>query len=79
MPLFWKKNGVTVITSLGGCMDYLLPLEVIRSHTLILKNDSAVNLEELRRQLLGMGYEGNAQAETPGQFSVRAGSLIFFP
>ena len=74
-----EKNGVTVITSLGGCMDYLLPLEVIRSHTLILKNDSAVNLEELRRQLLGMGYEGNAQAETPGQFSVRGGIIDIFP
>ena len=60
-------------------MDYLLPLEVIRSHTLVFRNDSAVNLEKLRRQLLGMGYEGNAQAEVPGQFSVRGGIIDIFP
>ena len=73
------KKGVTVITSIGGCMDYLLPLEVIRSHTLVFRNDSVVNLEKLRRQLLGMGYEGSAQAEAPGQFSVRGGIIDIFP
>lgn len=29
-----QKKGVTVITSMGGCMDYLLPLSVIEQHVL---------------------------------------------
>ena len=74
-----ENKGVTVITSMGGCMDYLLPLEVIREHTLVFKNDSPVDLEKLRKQLLSMGYEGGAQAESPGQFSVRGGIIDIFP
>ena len=74
-----EKKGVTVITSIGGCMDYLLPLEVIKDHTLVFKSDSPVELGKLRKQLLGMGYEGNAQAEAPGQFSVRGGIIDIFP
>ena len=50
-----EKKGVTVITSIGGCMDYLLPLEVIKDHTLVFKSDSPVELGKLRKQLLGMG------------------------
>ena len=74
-----ENKGATVITSMGGCMDYLLPLEVIREHTLVFKNDSPVDLEKLRKQLLSMGYEGGAQAESPGQFSVRGGIIDIFP
>lgn len=74
-----EKKGITVITSMGGCMDYLLPLEVLRQHTLYFQSDSPVNLEKLKKQLLGMGYERNAQAEAPGQFSFRGGIIDIFP
>ncbi|MFR2649553.1 MAG: transcription-repair coupling factor, partial [Blautia coccoides] len=39
-----QKKGVTVITSMGGCMDYLLPLSVIEQHVLHFKNDSVLDL-----------------------------------
>ena len=74
-----EKKGVTVITSMGGCMDYLLPLEVIEKHVLHFQNDSPLDLDNLKKQLLGMGYEKNAQAEAPGQFSFRGGIIDIFP
>lgn len=74
-----ENKGVTVITSMGGCMDYLLPLDVIRKHTLHFAGDSTIDVEVLKKQLLGMGYERDAQAEAPGQFSMRGGIVDIFP
>ena len=74
-----EKKGVTVITSMGGCMDYLLPLETIEKHVLHFQSDSPLDMDKLKKQLLGMGYEKNAQAEAPGQFSFRGGIIDIFP
>ena len=52
-----EKKGITVITSMGGCMDYLLPLEVIEKHVLHFQSDSPLDMDKLKKQLLGMGYE----------------------
>ena len=41
-----EQKKVTVVTSTGGCMDYLLPLRVLKNHVLTLKNDSELDLEE---------------------------------
>lgn len=60
-----QKKGVTVITSMGGCMDYLLPLSVLEEHTLHFGADSPLDMENLKKKLLGMGYERCAQAEAP--------------
>ncbi len=74
-----EGKGITVVTSMGGCMDYLLPLEIIRNHILHFKSDSPLDMDKLKGQLLGMGYERNAQAEAPGQFSMRGGIVDIFP
>lgn len=74
-----ENRGVTVITSMGGCMDYLVPMEVISSHTLHFESESSVNMEKLKGQLLGMGYERSDQAQMPGQFSFRGGIIDIFP
>ena len=74
-----QKKGVTVITSMGGCMDYLLPLYVLEEHTLHFGGDSPLDMEKLKKKLLGMGYERCAQAELPGQFCFRGGIIDIFP
>ena len=74
-----ENREVTVITSMGGCMDYLLPLQVLKEHTLHFSNTSQVDLEQLKKKLIGMGYERNAQAEAPGQFSFRGGIIDIYP
>ena len=66
---------VTIVTSAGGCMEYLLPVRVLRKHFLKIGTDSSVNMEELIRSLTGMGYERCGEVEASGQFAVR-GSII---
>lgn len=73
-----ERKRVTVVTSTGGCMDYLLPLRVLKKHIRLLKNDSRLDLEEFSRDLTAMGYERCAQVEASGQFSIRGGILDLF-
>ena len=73
-----QKKGVTVITSMGGCMDYLLPLSVIEQHVLHFKNDSVLDLGKLKKDLVNMGFEYSAQVEAPGQFAIRGGIVDLF-
>ena len=74
-----EKKSVTVVTSISGCMDYLLPISVLKKHVLHFKNDSVLDTEALKKELINMGFEYNAQAEAPGQFAMRAHWRPFFP
>ena len=74
-----EREKVTIVTSTGGCMDYLLPLRVLKKHTLRLQNDSAVDLDQMEDELVLMGYERCGQVEGPGQFSVRGGIIDIYP
>ena len=51
----------------------LLPISVLKKHVLHFKNDSVLDTEALKKDLINMGFEYNAQAETPGQFAMRGG------
>ena len=66
---------VTIVTSAGGCMEFLLPVRVLRNHFLALDAESTVDLEGLIRTLTDMGYERCGEVEASGQFAVR-GSII---
>lgn len=74
-----ERESLTVVTSTGGCMDRLIPLELFREHCIHLRNDSELALDEIRKELVRMGYEREAQVESSGQFSIRGGILDIFP
>ena len=74
-----EQKELTVVTSVDGCMDYLMPLEEIKERLLHFRNDSELNLEELTHTLVSLGCERVGQAEMPGQFSVRGGILDLYP
>lgn len=57
----------------------MIPLEEIRKQVLCLRNDSAVDVEQLKRQLVYLGYERCSQVEASGQFSIRGGIIDIFP
>lgn len=73
-----EKKNVTVVTSMSGCMEYLMPLSVIKDHVLHFRNDSVIDVEKLKKDLINMGFEYNVQAEAPGQFAVRGGIIDIF-
>lgn len=73
-----EQKEVTVITSIDGCMDYLLPLSEIKKRLIHYKNDSSLNLQELTLALVTLGYERVAKVELPGQFSIRGGIIDIY-
>ena len=76
--LLEKKAG-TVITTVDGCMDYLMPLSAFEESVIVLEEGQEVDFGRLREQLVYMGYESCAQVEQEGQFCVRGGILDLFP
>ena len=74
-----EQEEVTVVTSIDGCMDFLMPLEKIRNRLLHFKSDSVIDLDQLKEELVELGYERTGQVELPGQFSVRGGIIDIYP
>ena len=70
---------MTVVTSFDAFMDSLLPKEVLRERMLHISNDSAIDLEEMQKKLVALGYDREIQIEGPGQFAVRGGILDVYP
>ena len=66
---------VTVVTSAGGCMEYLLPVRVLRKQFLRISSGGTIDLQELTERLSAIGYERCGEVEASGQFAVR-GSII---
>ncbi len=74
-----EQENLTVVTSVDGCMDYLMPLEQIRERLLHFKSDSELDMDALKTSLVELGYERVGQVEMPGQFSVRGGIIDIYP
>lgn len=70
-----EEKGLTVVTSIDGCMDYLEPLEKIGEKLIHYESDSTVDFEKLKSALVSLGYERVGQVEMPGQFSIRGGII----
>ena len=70
---------LTVVTSVDGCMDHVLPLEVMREYTFRVTLTSIIGMDTLKSRLVSMGYERCAQVEEAGQFAVRGGIVDIFP
>ena len=56
-----------------------MPLEKIKSSLLHFKSDSVIDLDQLKADLVDLGYERVGQVELPGQFSVRGGIIDIYP
>ena len=52
-----EEESVTVVTSVDGCMDYLMPLGQIKENLVCLNSESTIDLEELSKKLVWLGYE----------------------
>ena len=74
-----ENDTATVITSMGGVMDHLLPMEWFAGQVETVTNDALFDLEEWKKKLVSMGYERVGQVEGSGQFAVRGGILDVFP
>lgn len=73
------KGSATVVTTIDGGLDRLLPISQMASYVLTLKTEQELNLSAFAERLVDLGYESEAMVEKPGQFAVRGGILDVFP
>lgn len=74
-----EGRGVTVVTSFDGFMDALLPLDMMRGRIHSLKLGETIDFEQLKKDMVLLGYDREEQIEGPGQFAVRGGILDIYP
>lgn len=74
-----SQEPVTVVTTIDGGLDRILPLDFLKKNIIKLKEGEACDLSKLQAALIHLGYERQAQVEGPGEFAVRGGILDIFP
>ena len=74
-----EQENAIIVTSTGGCMDYLLPVRVLKNRRLGIRAGEELDLTELTRKLAELGYERFGEVDAAGQFAVRGDILDVFP
>jgi transcription-repair coupling factor (superfamily II helicase) len=69
---------LTVITTVDGCADLLVPLHKYIDSTIQVKNGTVIDVEMLERRLTQMGYERSPIVDGQGKFAVRGGIIDIF-
>ncbi len=67
-----------VIGTPQAVLERTLPIEVLESTFLTLRKGDTIEIEQLLRALLAMGYEAAEPVRVPGQYSQRGGILDVF-
>ena len=79
LKMLAEESSCTIITTFDALMNPMpMPEKFIQEVKKVSVGD-ILNLEELTKHLVELGYEKNYQAETMGEFSVRGGILDIFP
>lgn len=74
-----ERKPLTVVATIDGGMDKLLPLEFLAERVISIHQEDVLNLEKLSQKLVHLGYERQGQVENPGEFAVRGGIIDIFP
>lgn len=79
----WKKMSVwdsgIVVCTVDALMDKLEAYEKFKSNAIRISEQDSINLEELCKKLVGLGYDRVDEVEGIGQFAVRGGIIDIFP
>ena len=73
-----EKESLSVVTTIDACMDSLKSLDKIRESLLTISVSDVLDVEDMTRRLVAMGYEREVQVELPGQFALRGGILDIY-
>ena len=73
-----NKTNITVITTIDGCVDMLMPLQRYRDNIIHFKNSDIIDTEKLISKLVGIGYTRVTMIDGQGQFAVRGGIIDIF-
>lgn len=74
-----KEDGGTIVTTMDAGMELVASLNTFTRAVRVIKEQDIVDINELARHLISIGYERQYQVECPGQFSIRGGIIDIFP
>ena len=74
-----EQGNATVVTSIDGFMDALLPFYMMKERIRVFKLGETVDFEQLKRDMVALGYDREEEISGPGQFAVRGGILDIYP
>ena len=69
----------TVVVSIDALLNKVVPLEEIRNHILTFRVGQSLNLDQIKKELVALGYEREDWVDGVGQFAIRGGILDIFP
>ncbi len=72
------EEPVTVVTTIDGLFDRLLPLEQLAEYRMTFRQGDILPMEIIQKKLVSMGFLRVSQVEGPGQFAVRGGILDIY-
>ena len=71
--------GGTVVTTVDGLMDHLLPLSMMKERRILVESGEVLDIGDMKERLRDLGYERTGQVDGMGQFSIRGGIIDIFP
>lgn len=74
-----QQESVTVVTTIDALMNKVPPLETYQKGIFSIGAEDVIDLQDMRRRLVMLGYEAVTQVEHPGEFAVRGGIADIFP
>lgn len=74
-----EKKPVTVVITIDGLMDRLLPLDIIEKHKIALKTGKTIDVVKIQEMFVDIGYVKSSFVENPGEFAVRGGIIDIYP
>ncbi|MBR6404021.1 MAG: transcription-repair coupling factor [Eubacterium sp.] len=75
----YKNEHTVIITTIDGIMDKLPDMKYFKRHSFELSVGQEIEMDDIKKRLVMLGYENVAVVESRGQFSARGGILDIYP
>ncbi len=74
-----QRESITVVTTIDALMNKMPAISSYEKGIFSISRDDEVDLEEMKKHLVMLGYESVTQVEHPGEFAHRGGIVDIFP
>ncbi len=74
-----EQQDMTIVVTFDGFMDALITLDEMKRRMISVKLGDVVDFEQLKQDMVLLGYDREEQIEGPGQFAVRGGIMDIYP
>lgn len=74
-----EHTATTIVVSIDGLLNKAVPLEEMKKHIISFHVGNELQLNEMKKKLVSLGYERNDWVDGVGQFAIRGGILDIFP